>query len=144
MTTAQDDGKVIYNYSTSSNCRCSYFWHFFSRLWNCCQYSTGFCFGASLINVFINDLRSVFHCFVYISFVGDISIFHAIKAPNDSNLLQSHIDSRRSCGTATWTIVNITAATVNSSSRKTNIRMFVYERYESQRSTKTWGGVFTD
>jgi len=26
---------------------------------------------------------------VYISFVGDITIFHAIKSPNDNNLLQS-------------------------------------------------------
>jgi len=76
---------------------------------------------------------------VYISFVGDISIFHAIKSPIDSNLLQSHIDSRRSCGTGTWTIADITEATVNSSSRKTDIRVFAYKRYDSHTSTKTWG-----
>ena len=80
---------------------------FFHRLSDCCQYSTGFCFGPCLINVFINDLCSVFHCFVYISFVGDISIFHVIKSSYDSNLLQSHIDSRRSCGTATLTLLKL-------------------------------------
>ena len=115
------------------------FLEFFSIASDCCPYCTGYSFGPSVINIFINDVCSVFHCFVYISFVGDISIFRAIKSPSDSNLLQSHIDSRWSCSTATWTIVDITEATVNSSSRKTDIRMFAYERYESHTNTKTWG-----
>jgi hypothetical protein len=80
----------------NSSLFCSYFWRFFIVFCIAVWYSTGFCFGPSLLNVFINDLCNVVQCFVYLPFVGDINICRAIQSPNDSNLLQSDIDSRRS------------------------------------------------